>query len=94
MSYITAMIDQINEQIPNLEPELAGLYALLALTTGPETSLEDVHDAWAVWTATTRNRPDHPSLVPFNELDPKTQELDREYADGIHRAAAAINTPA
>jgi hypothetical protein len=72
-------------ELPGLDPVLANLYALLALTKGEETSLEDVHDAWAVWTATTRGV--HRSLIPFAELSPEVQELDRKYVDGIHRAA-------
>jgi hypothetical protein len=88
------MIDQINKEMlsvgSDLSSDLAGLYALLALTKGVETTLEDVHDAWAVWTATVRGRPDHRSLVPFDELDRETQEMDRIYMDGIHRAARAV----
>jgi len=88
--YATAMVKQINDELPGLDPELVQLYALLALTKGHKTTLEDVHDAWAVWTATTRNRTDHPSLIPFSDLAVDVQELDRKYMSGIHRAAVGL----
>lgn len=84
-NYAASMITRIERELPGLDPTLANLYALLALTKGEETSLEDVHDAWAIWTATTRGT--HRSLIPFAELSPEVQELDRKYVDGIHRAA-------
>lgn len=87
MNYITDMIGRIDDELPDLDPVLSALYALLALTKGTDTTLEDVHDAWAVWTATVRGRPDHPALVPFSELAIDVQELDRKYMTGIHAAA-------
>lgn len=88
-NYAVAMIDRINRELPGLDPSLTNLYALLALTKGMTTTLEDVHDAWSIWTATTRGA--HKSLLPFAELAPEVQELDREYVDGIHRAARSVN---
>lgn len=87
MSYVTDMVRRIDDELPGLDPALAALYALLALAKGTGTTLEDVHDAWAVWTATVRGRPDHPALVPFSELTIDVQELDRKYMTGIHAAA-------
>ena len=84
-NYASEVITWINVELPGLKPSLAQLYALLALVKGTDTTLEDVHDAWAVWTAATRG--DHRSLIPFAELSHEVQELDREYMDGIHRAA-------
>ena len=86
-NYVSQMINLIIDELPDIPLELASLYALLALTRGINTTLEDVHDAWAVWTAATRNKLDHPSLIPFKELTTEIQELDREYMNGIHRAA-------
>ena len=37
------------------------------------TTLRDVHDAWAIWRH--QARPDHPAIVPFDELTPDVQEL-------------------
>lgn len=84
-NYVQVVLDKLNAELPELDPELAQLYALLAVTKGTETSLEDVHDAWALWRNTTNPR--HKSLVPFVELSADVQELDRTYMDAIHVAA-------
>jgi hypothetical protein len=89
MTYIQDALEVLNGTCPGLDPELAQLYALLALTRGTRTSLQDVHDAWAVWRCGTR--PDHPSLVPFDQLTPEVQELDRPYMDAIHRTARQLS---
>lgn len=88
MNYAQTVIDRINTELPGLAPDLATLYALLALTVGQSVTLADVHDAWSVWR--TRTRPDHPSLVPFGELSPEVQDLDQQYRDGIHRVAGRL----
>jgi hypothetical protein len=84
-NYAAEMLSQVNYELPGLDPPLANLYALLALTKGTATTLEDVHDAWSIWVATTRGA--HKSLIPFVELATEVQELGREYVDGIHRVA-------
>lgn len=38
----------------------------------------------------TNDRPDHPSLVPFDELSAEVQELDRPYAEAVAEAAARL----
>lgn len=88
MNYFFDATEAILDQLPGLPYDLAQLYALLALTTGTETTLENVHDAWSAWTI--NHRPDHRSLVPFSELTEEVQELDRKYRDGIVRAAATL----
>ena len=85
MNYVGEILDRINAELPDLEPDLAQLYALLALTRGQATTLQDVHDAWSVWRH--QDKPDHAALLPFDRLAPEVQELDRKYRDGIHRAA-------
>jgi hypothetical protein len=89
MTYAQHALKVLNGNCPGLDPELAQLYALLALTRGTRTTLQDVHDAWAVWRCGTR--PDHPSLVPFDQLTPEVQELDREYMNAIHRTARQVS---
>jgi hypothetical protein len=89
MNYLDAVATQIEAELhPSLRPdeqatELYRLYALLALTRGNETSLQNVHDAWSVWMAS--RQPDHAALVPFSELRVDQQEQDRPYADAILR---------
>lgn len=85
MNYIEEMIQRVHTESPGLDHRLTELYALLALAKGTDTNLEDVHSAWAMWR--TAIWPDHPALVPFDQLSPEVQELDREYAEAIHRAA-------
>jgi hypothetical protein len=45
-----------------------------------------VHHAWSAWRAETK--PDHRSLVPFEDLTPDVQELDSAYRDAIRAVAA------
>ena len=86
VNYIDAIVARLDEKIPGNDPALLRLYALLALTQGVNTTLENVHDAWAAWrTATNRA---HKSLVPFGELSVEVQEYDRKYMDAIHEVSA------
>lgn len=85
MIYVNNVLNLLDEELPGLPSDLLDFYALLVLTTGENTTLENVHDAWAMYTSL--KRPDHKSLIPFEELTVEVQELDRKYADGIVRAA-------
>ena len=86
MSYVGQVVDALDREIPGNPLPLLSLYALLVTTKGTATSLEDVHDAWAAWRL--QSKPDHPDLVPFEELTPEVQEYDRQYRDAIRRVAA------
>lgn len=88
MNYAQQALDAVAAELPGLDPELLRLYALLVLTQGPNASFEHVHDAWGLWR--TGTRPDHPAIIPFPALSTEVQELDREYAEGIRRAAAKL----
>ena len=83
MSYATDVADALMVET-SIPPELAKLYALLVLTKGDDTTLRDVHDAWALWAG------EHRSAVPFDDLTAEVQELDRPYMDAIHRADKKI----
>jgi hypothetical protein len=63
--------------------ELYRYYALLVLTTGHATTLENVHDAWSAWMSA--DQPMHPSLIPFTQLSKDKQEQDRPYMEAIRR---------
>ena len=67
---------------------LMNFYALLVLTTGERTTLENVHDAWSAWQELIM--PNHRSLMPFNELTPEVKGLDQPYADAIVEVAAEL----
>lgn len=92
VNYVQRVIDLINQELPGLDPELARFYALLVLVKGKNCTLEDVHDAWSLWCAMVD--PEHRSIVPFGDLTVDVQDLDREYADGIHRVADRLETAA
>lgn len=84
-NYVQQMTDRLAERLPTCPAGLLELYVLLALVKGRETTLQDVHNAWSVWTAELR--PNHRSLIPFDDLTAEVQELDRKYMDAIHAAA-------
>lgn len=94
MNYIDKIADRINAKTDTdpLTDEwrpLYRLYAVLVLVKGTGTTLEDVHDAWAAFTAGTR--PDHRSLIPFDELTEEVQVLDAPYRDAIHAVARELS---
>ncbi len=85
MNYIENVRNELNFILPGLPGDLLDLYTLLVFTRGENCTLEDVHDAWAIWRNNTN--PTHKSLIKFDELTTEVQELDREYRDGIRRCA-------
>jgi hypothetical protein len=68
--------------------KLLRLYALLGAAKGLFVESVDVHDAWAIWRVETK--PDHPSLVPFNELSSDVQALDDRYREAIRWSVKAL----
>lgn len=77
------------EHVTEDERQLLDLYALLVLVKGEETTLEDVHDAWAIWR--NRTKPDHPSIKPFDQLAAEVQVLDEPYAQAIRVSAKILS---
>ncbi len=88
VNYVQEVLDELAGRLPDCDTGLLELYALLALARGGGTTLENVHDAWAIWRS--RTRPDHAALVPFIMLAPEVRELDRKYAEAIRAAAANL----
>ena len=89
--YVARARDALAAEVPGLPDDLLDLYTLLVLQArrGRPVTSEDVHDAWAVWTS--RLRPGHRSLVPFDALTPEVQALDDPYRDAIARAADVLD---
>ena len=101
MNYIQAIADRISalchakkyaqdEQKPaqirnDTWDDLFRAYAVLCLAKGEGATMEDVHNAWSAWAA--RYEPWHRSIVPFADLPPEVQELDRPYMEAIHFVA-------
>lgn len=85
VNYIDAKAAELAGKLPDCPAELLRLYALLALTTGKGTTLENVHDAWAAWRTVTN--PGHKSLVPFGALTREVQELDEPYMLAIREVS-------
>jgi hypothetical protein len=90
-NYVAPAIAKLTQALPDCEPDLVRLYALLALTLGATTTEQEVHDAWAIWRDATN--PGHPALVPFDELSPQAQALDTPYAEAIRAAAKELGGP-
>lgn len=67
---------------------LMDLYLLLVFTKGADTTLEDVHDAWAI--AKSRTRPHHRSIIPFADLKQEVQGLDRQFVDAVVATAKEL----
>jgi hypothetical protein len=88
MNYVQKIKNALQEFHPNMDSEMLDVYALLVLVRGEDTSLKDVHDAWSVWK--NNIRPDHKSLIPFEELTLEVQNLDEKYAKSI-RIVATIH---
>ncbi|QJD50926.1 hypothetical protein KNV00_gp093 [Streptomyces phage Bmoc] len=80
-NYVQQVKDALAELHPRMESELLDVYTLLVLVKGEAVTLKDVHDAWSVWK--NNIRPDHRSLIEFDELTPEVQALDQRYADSI-----------
>ena len=87
-NYAQDAVTAIRRELPDVDPELAKLYALLVLTSGTTTTPQDVHDAWSLWRNDTK--PDHHSLIPYGQLTDEVQDYDLPYMKGIHRVARKI----
>lgn len=84
-NYVHEITTALVELLPTCDHSLLSQYALLVLVKGADTTMEDVHDAWSVWQS--RRNPHHSSLVPFDQLAPRVQEMDRKYMLAIHQVA-------
>ncbi|WP_456298891.1 DUF7701 domain-containing protein [Amycolatopsis mongoliensis] len=70
---------------PSDSDDLFVLYAVLLRAKGVETTLSDVHDAWAAWMS--RKDEGHNALVPFSDLDEVTKRQDLPYVAAIRAVA-------
>lgn len=86
MNYIERIAERIKSNLPaDILPAdshaLLLMYAVLAKAKGPETTLEDVHDAWTAWMSMQGRQ--HESSVPFAELPDAVQGEDAPFLRAI-----------
>lgn len=89
-NYISHARTVLERALPGEDPALMDLYLLLVLVVGPSADRGHVHDAWAIWRS--RTRPDHQSIVPFDDLTEAVAQLDDPYVRGIQEAAIELGT--
>jgi hypothetical protein len=93
VDYLSELAGAIRDQVdPNRLPDepvddLVRSYAVLALTVGPEVTPADVHDAWVAWMIP--RSPEHPALLPYDELEPKAAAQDAHFVAAIRSIALA-----
>lgn len=91
LAYLDEKAKEIEEALsPDDRPKehakaLYRLYALLALTKGKDTTLEDVHDAWSTWTLDFD--PDDDAIRPLDELEKFRHAYDEPYLEAIHKVS-------
>ena len=88
MNYIEQIKSKLEKEA-KVHGGLLDLYTLLVFTKGEDTTLKNVHDAWAIWK--NFRMPEHRSLIPFSELSVEVQELDRSYMEAIVKVAKEMN---
>ncbi|OUS84916.1 hypothetical protein [Rhodococcus sp. NCIMB 12038] len=94
MNYIDRVAAMIEDTLdPSYRPDTHGadlyrLYAILALGQGINTRLADVHNAWSVWMIT--QNPEHPAIVPFDELSEEKQSEDAPFLDAIREVSSQL----
>lgn len=96
MSYLDDLADAICSEAPELQVPsedaamLFRMYAVLLLGLGTSVRPADVHNAWVAWMS--ERQPDHPSLVPYDELPSSVAREDDAYVEAIHRVARWAGT--
>lgn len=94
-SYLDRLATAIRREVPSSElpdddtNDLFRAYAVLLLAVGERIKSADVHNAWVAWMSA--RDPDHPALVPFQDLDQATAAEDEVYARAI-RTVAEVGT--
>ena len=91
MNYIEEVQTELAKHI-KVGKGLMDYYSLLVLLLGEETTLADVHDAWAVninrtWKKENPTLGEHRSVIPFDQLKEETQIKDQKFVDAIHKTA-------
>jgi len=93
VNYLSEIAAQIRGELVGALPDgdvsrLLEIYAVLVLALGSTVTAADVHNAWAAWM--TPQDPRHPSIVPFEHLDPVTASSDEPFAEALRKVAARL----
>jgi hypothetical protein len=97
MGYVEQLVADLEDRLPwgNTDPAerhlLSCFYALLALTASDRIDAKRVHDAWVCGMAALGRS--HPSMVPYEMLEPSTRAKDEPFAAALVSSAAALRTP-
>lgn len=87
MNYIQEIQNELKKHI-KVSNRLLSYYSLLVITLGEDTTLADIHDAWAV--EKNIKMPEHKSIILFEDLTPEVQELDRKYMEAVHKTTKIL----
>lgn len=91
MNYVQNVQALLDEELKMKGADYEGLlevYTLLVITKGENCTNEDVHDAWSIWQ--NKTQPSHRSLIPFEQLTKKVQDLDDQYRLAIIKVSKFI----
>lgn len=89
INYVEDIYAKLDKNLPGCPGGLLDVYCVLVLTTGVNTTNENVHDAWSVWCNIGNQT--HKSLIPFSDLTSEIQELDSAYRDAIIQVARELH---
>lgn len=95
MNYIDEVKTELSKHI-KVGKGLTNYYSLLVLLLGEETTLADVHDAWAVNVNETWDKEklgEHRSMIPFDELSAEIQaggSVSCDDVDGDVQAGGSV----
>lgn len=92
MNYVDEVKAELSKHI-KVGKGLMNYYSLLVLLLGEDTTLADVHDAWAVnindsWDK--KEYGEHYSMVPFGDLNPETAAKDQKFVEAIRKTAREL----
>lgn len=91
-NYIQAIQKELEKELEMENTPYEGLlevYSLLVLVVGENCTNENIHDAWSVWQ--NKTRPNHHSLILFDQLAKDVQDLDEKYKQAVIKVAKSIN---
>lgn len=87
LNYIQEVEKELSNHI-NSGKMMISMYALLVLTLGEDTTLEDVHNAWAI--AMNKRMPEHWSIIPSEQLKEEVLLKDTNFRDAIHKTTRIL----